>query len=102
MSGALSVSGRPQSSYLAGSQARTSVQIARDLVKENGVRETLRVSRTYISGLWSRLNGLRASAASERLPLGMQTPLSDAGVLPRPAALLHCRPAQARLCVTCL
>eukprot|EP00892_Ulva_mutabilis_P010919 jgi/Ulvmu1/819/UM010_0193.1 len=78
MSGALSLGSRTPASYLAGSNSRMSVQIARDLVKENGVAETLRVSRTYISGLWARLNGLRASAATERLPLGMATPLADA------------------------
>lgn len=81
MVGTLSVAGRKQASYLGGpgSRVRSSVQMARDLVRDNGVREALSVSGSYVSGLWARLNGLRASAATERLPLGMATPLSDAG-----------------------
>lgn len=88
MVGTLSVAGRTQASYLggSGSRVRTSVQMARDLVRDNGVREALSVSGSYVSGLWARLNGLRASAATERLPLGMATPLSDASA-PPPSAL---------------
>lgn len=89
MAGALSMPGRTPATYLAGSDAggvRSGVQMARELVRDSGVREALSVSRTYVSGVWARLNGLRASAA-ERLPLGMATPLSDAGA-PAPATPL--------------
>lgn len=55
---------------------------ATTVVADKGIREAVRVSSSYVSGLWARLNGLGGSAA-DSLPFGMQLPASCAGDVSR-------------------
>ena len=69
---------RASSRFLAGSDPRPAVRRAQEAVAERGVREALRTSRTYVTGLWARLNGQQPPGQSA-LPFGMLPPVSNAG-----------------------
>ena len=63
------------------SKLRPAMRAASEAVAEQTIREVLQSSRSYVTGLWARLNGQRVSAASESLPLGMRTPAAKGGAL---------------------
>jgi hypothetical protein len=81
MGSGLSVGSKgPTNLYLKGSApARAPVAVARDFVKQSGVKAALRVSRSYVADFWARINGLRLSTATESLPFGLPTPCGRAG-----------------------
>lgn len=74
---------RASSRFLAGNDTRPAVRRAQEAVAERGVREALQTSRTYVTGLWARLNGQQPPGQSA-LPFGMLPPVSNAGAPPGP------------------
>lgn len=52
---------------------------ASEAVAERTVREVFQSSRSYVTGLWARLNG-QAVDLSGKLPLGMRTPAARSGM----------------------
>lgn len=80
MGSGLSVGASTPTKYLKGSApARAPVAAARDFVKQSGVKAALKVSRSYVTDFWARINGLRLSTATESLPFRMPIPCGRAG-----------------------
>jgi hypothetical protein len=77
----LSIAGaqRASSRFLSGGDPRPVVRRAKDAMANRGVREALQTSRSYVTGLWRRLNGQLGPEGPAALPFGMLSPLSKAG-----------------------
>ena len=83
----------PAAGFLRG-RLRPALRSASAAVADQSVREVLASSRSYVTGLWARLNGQRVVAGSESLPLGMRAPSARGGACPTSTASRHlfCRP----------
>jgi hypothetical protein len=70
---------RASTRFLSDGDERPVVRRAREAMANSGVREALQTSRSYVAGLWRRLNGQLGPGGPGALPFGMLSPVSKAG-----------------------